>query len=483
MESMLQAVVALLTSCCNGSEEKKPQHETLNLQPQQPQQQPYQPYPDQQQQSPYQPPPQQPPYQSFPEQQPPYPHQPPPQLQQQPQQQYYQPSQEQQQPYPPQHAPQQQPSFSEPPHSHQQYAPHHQHQQNQHHQQLQQPSPQPAPQPPTHAPTQPPLSYASAAGAGTASQKPQSHPAVAAPHPSPVAVVASHPTPAAVKPTVVPAPTAAELSDLAAAAAQLWNLDANRLVPGKDYELNLQAATKVYGQDDMASEPLFKNVRPDIFQSHPTFSTFFALLDNYHAEAGVAETVGAKEIAEQNTFLIELMKTAPIQYVHKYLQTKNLAPADPTEFRHLLKDLWFTLYKREVANDSSAFEHTFVGEIRTGQGLIGFHNWIQFVVEERKGRADYRGFVLPRGANPRTKPSEHAHILSFQLSWQGQVKPVSTFFIGTSPEFELALYTLCFFAGTDSNPMVLDDSHVAIKCHKFNSARGPRMGSCYAESG
>lgn len=38
-------------------------------------------------------------------------------------------------------------------------------------------------------------------------------------------------------------------------------------------------------------------------------------------------------------------------------------------------------------------------------------------------------------------------VLSVQFSWEGQDKPVTTLFIGTSPEFELALYTLCFLAG------------------------------------
>jgi hypothetical protein len=38
-------------------------------------------------------------------------------------------------------------------------------------------------------------------------------------------------------------------------------------------------------------------------------------------------------------------------------------------------------------------------------------------------------------------------VLSVQFDWKGQRKPVTTLLIGTSPEFELALYTLCFVAG------------------------------------
>ncbi len=38
----------------------------------------------------------------------------------------------------------------------------------------------------------------------------------------------------------------------------------------------------------------------------------------------------------------------------------------------------------------------FVGEVDEGK-VSGFHNWIQFHFEERAGRVNYLGYLLPRG--------------------------------------------------------------------------------------
>lgn len=42
--------------------------------------------------------------------------------------------------------------------------------------------------------------------------------------------------------------------------------------------------------------------------------------------------------------------------------------------------------------DSSGFEHVFVGETKSGTELVGFHNWIQFYLQEKNGNLDYKGY-------------------------------------------------------------------------------------------
>ncbi|KAJ3089089.1 hypothetical protein HK102_007222 [Quaeritorhiza haematococci] len=192
-----------------------------------------------------------------------------------------------------------------------------------------------------------------------------------------------------------PEPTQRELSDLSEAIEKLWNIDYNRLQPGKDFELNIQNTTRISNGSDRAFEPLFKKVDPHIFRKYPTYSAFYALLDNYVATAGVRETDTPQERAEKRKFLDEFMKTAPGMYIHRYLVHKRLVSPDVEAFKMYLHDIWFKFYRRLANNDSSAFEHCFVGEARDEQ-VIGFHNWIQFFVQERKGHADYRGWIMPR---------------------------------------------------------------------------------------
>lgn len=68
-----------------------------------------------------------------------------------------------------------------------------------------------------------------------------------------------------------------------------------------------------------------------------------------------------------------------------------------------------------------------------------------------------------------------------QFSWNGQLKDVSSMFIGTSPEFELALYTLCFLAGQEDSIVQVGDYEVKIKVYRIKSKYGDKVGSAYPE--
>lgn len=177
-------------------------------------------------------------------------------------------------------------------------------------------------------------------------------------------------------------PSQNELNDLGQACNKLWELDHNRLTPGKDYEIDCGEGKKTYQKQDMAEGSLFTWVSEDVLRK-PTISRFCSLLDNYNPHEGYKEQVTSQEKQEQAAFIEEICRTAPIKYLHKYLCYKRIVSEDVQEFKSLLTSLWFDLYGRGgTSSCSSAFEHVFVGEIkeRGEQSVSGFHNWLQVCV-------------------------------------------------------------------------------------------------------
>lgn len=65
----------------------------------------------------------------------------------------------------------------------------------------------------------------------------------------------------------------------------------------------------------------------------------------------------------------------------------------------------------------------------------------------------------------------------------GVEKFVGTSFIGVSPEFEFALYTMAFLTGEEENHITLDVGNgesfdLNVNCHKYDN----HVGSCYVEA-
>ncbi|GMN30844.1 hypothetical protein TIFTF001_002991 [Ficus carica] len=273
-------------------------------------------------------------------------------------------------------------------------------------------------------------------------------------------------------------PTEEELGDLSQACNKLWELDTNRLVPGKDYEIDCGEGKKVFHKEDMAGGSLFSWVNEDVFRK-PTFARFCSLLDNYNPNAGCKEVVTSEEKQEQAAFIEEISRTAPIKYLHKYLISKGIVSNKFQDFKRTLTRLWFDLYGRGGTScSSSAFEHVFVGEVkqRDEQEISGFHNWLQFYLEEAKGRVDYQGYIFPRRRGQ--TPDSETQLLTIQFEWNGILKSVSSTLVGVSPEFEVALYTLCFYVGGEDNYVQLGPYTVNIKCYRL----GDNIGSVFPVS-
>jgi len=153
---------------------------------------------------------------------------------------------------------------------------------------------------------------------------------------------------------------------------------------------------------------------------------------------------------------------------------------DEREFQAKITTDWFELYKRTVDRDSSAFEHVFIGEVKEGKAEA-FHNWINFYILEKKGDLHFEGYLPSKQDGANFKPDPTEHVIPMRLNYKGATKPFSTSFIGTSPEFEFALYTLLFYLGHQDTQFVVKDIQVNVKVYDINRNNTRLIGSAYPE--
>ena len=113
-----------------------------------------------------------------------------------------------------------------------------------------------------------------------------------------------------------------------------------------EYDLDIQCEKSPHDHRDQAVRPLFKYVDETVFQK-PTFQSFIALLDNYTASLGVAESYTQQEAAEMERFLAVVMDTACMRYTYEWLTRKKKLPAQQDKFVAAVYSAWFDLYRRK----------------------------------------------------------------------------------------------------------------------------------------
>jgi len=74
-------------------------------------------------------------------------------------------------------------------------------------------------------------------------------------------------------------------------------------------------------------------------------------------------------------------------------------------------------------------------------------------------------------------------VVTIQFEWEGAPKPISTSFIGTSPQFELALYTLAFGMGKEEyDNMTIGPYKCKLKAYKMGRGRNAKLGTAFPEA-
>ncbi|XP_068626494.1 endoribonuclease CG2145-like [Battus philenor] len=238
--------------------------------------------------------------------------------------------------------------------------------------------------------------------------------------------------------------------------------------------INYQEKTSSQSNEDKAPQPLL-TVAPDVWNI-TTIEKFLPLLDNYERDTLVNEYVTPQERTEENAFMDAIMSTTVIRHLMNFLKDKGYVTPDPRQQRDYLKQLWFGLYSRGKGKiSSSGFEHIFLSELKTGE-VIGLHNWIYFAKEESANRINYLGYLKYLQLN------DKGVVLKLHFNQQGINKPVNTMFIGTSPEFEIALYTVCFVTRQgDDCQLKLGNKDVNIITHNFRYRSKNFIGSAYPQ--
>ncbi|KAG8452628.1 hypothetical protein GDO86_004422 [Hymenochirus boettgeri] len=231
---------------------------------------------------------------------------------------------------------------------------------------------------------------------------------------------------------------------------KMYKLDFNK-AEQLDIILNIQEKAQNTGaKKDLADKPLYKFVNEKIFK-RPTYAAFIELLDNYDRKTGIDETYSPAEIKEQENFVLEIMKTKLMKELFKFFQSKGLYKTE-NEFAKDMIKMWFGLYTRSSGFDSSGFEHVFVGEVKKGI-VSGFHSWIRFYLLENKGMLNYYSY------NYNGPWTTYPDVLGKQFYWDQYYKEVGGQFIGSSPEFDFGLYTLCFISRPGKKCNISLDKH------------------------
>uniref|UniRef100_A0A7I4XRV7 Endoribonuclease n=1 Tax=Haemonchus contortus TaxID=6289 RepID=A0A7I4XRV7_HAECO len=266
--------------------------------------------------------------------------------------------------------------------------------------------------------------------------------------------------------------------ELLALSRKLNELDENG-AHRQQIKVNFQGHTTPGDTRDNAPERLISGVDPFLF-TKPTYKLLMVLFDNFHREAGRPEPrVSRQEDAQESlAFLTAVLQSKVMQEVYGFLNRKNHPFArNPNLFGTWMYQLWFGRYSRaRGVLDSSAFEHIFVGEEKNGE-VSGLHNWVRFFTLENNAteRFDYQGFIVKRGGVMTT----------IRFNWKGLPKKSGSLMIGTSPEFDMALYTMCFLSRRGKEPCQVEVNGCPVSVTSYDLIQNGKayIGTVYPTAG
>ncbi|MCC0175387.1 hypothetical protein I4641_00130 [Waterburya agarophytonicola K14] len=259
---------------------------------------------------------------------------------------------------------------------------------------------------------------------------------------------------------------------------QIWNCDRHKFLvsprdlngqwidPNADILLDEQIAASRRQDLDLARKPLFYRVNEEKLNTIPTYVSLIKLLDNYQFDNQKSEVVTKLEKAEIEQFIDDILPTKPIEIARNYIYRNLNFETSIANFELTLKSIWFDLYTNYFGNfsvrDTSGFEHIFVGEgkydlkektsDRISGEISGYHSWVKFYLDEQQQQVNYRGHNYELQGNIGI---DNPYVVAVQMLWQDcdvksnlaieLFKKKGCFFVGTSPECEIAMGTVAYY--------------------------------------
>ncbi|XP_055300514.1 endoribonuclease CG2145-like isoform X2 [Sitodiplosis mosellana] len=289
----------------------------------------------------------------------------------------------------------------------------------------------------------------------------------------------------------------AKLILLAIAMLALCIITCDSKLPASDVEITNLSELLFKNADNRLSKKVFFNIKANPvlrvndtdLSSVETIRTMRPLFKNFKIDSALPEVVTQQIEAQQDKFLDAVIKTTAMTILKNFFKKKNVdgiynvdEAVAQRNFKHLLKVLWFTNYARMRggAKGSSGFEHVFCKEIIYKNNVIshgelsGFHNWIHFYDQEM---AKTRKLTFQQLTRDLTL-SNNFRIVKYKVSYDNMEK-ITSMFIGTTPDFEMSLYTLCVVMDRETCQVSLGKKRFFIKTFVFSRGQDKLVASSY----
>jgi len=219
--------------------------------------------------------------------------------------------------------------------------------------------------------------------------------------------------------------------------------------------------------------PVLLTVDPRAYEK-PIVALMVALWDTFDADTRVSDQYSLQTMALLDEFIDAVMATPIMQRGIAFLASGGIVLN-----RAKLWDMWFELYSRPASNPnrgSSGFEHVFMGELSSGTSVSGFHNWLFYDFVE-PANLTYTACTKYADYGPK------GGLIQLSFRWHNLNKPITSMFVGTSPEFELTVFSVCWLTrsgGPNCPQSYFGGNKAKVTTYTIGSSQ-QHVGSAYAD--